>query len=77
MEQDLLAKLYLSVQEKIEEEMNKVCDMLLEQFTEQLKIQKNKAISEVMKNVIVAFYREADGNINYSITFKNVVNKEK
>ncbi len=77
MDQDLLRKLYLAIEEQVEEEMNKVGNALLEQFKEQLKVQQTKAICEIMKNVSVSFKREVDDSINYSITFKNIVDKEK
>lgn len=75
MTEDIMINIVATIQNQIEEEIDKMQDNLIEEFVDKLRIKKQEIVSDVMKNLIISFNRDTENTLNYTIIFK-IINKE-
>lgn len=75
MTEDIMINIVATIQNQLEEEIDKMQDNLIEEFVDKLRIKKQEIVSDVMKNLIISFNRDTENTLNYTIIFK-IINKE-
>lgn len=70
MQEEILKNILKTIQDKIEADITKKEEVIIEDFKKELERYKQRAIGEVMSEVIISCSDELDKGMNYTITFR-------